>query len=226
MTDTTSGSSGRTAEPGWPDEPADPSRESWRIAVAGARGGQGATTVATVLAVLAAGHADTALVASRPDDVYALTATSPAALPGRGIELAPWLTLASAPLGWATPPATPVVVADVGRADDIATEFDLGGVWTRWLVVRGPCYTSLRVAVDAGWRADGVILLAEPGRAITAVDVADLLGVPVIAQVPVEPSVARVLDAGLLLARLPHLAPFRSLARLIQRHLASTPPTR
>jgi hypothetical protein len=188
--------------------------------VAGAKGGQGTTTVATVLGALAAGHTDTVLATNRPEDVCAFTASRP----GAGVvELAARLTLAGEPLGWGARPDASIVVADIGQLDDFAVEADLGGgPWTRWLVLRGPCYAALRAAVEARWPADGVILLTEPGRAITAVDVADVLGSPVIAQVPVEGSVARTLDAGLLLARLHHLNAFRALARLVQRRLVPT----
>jgi hypothetical protein len=198
-----------------------PDHERWRVALAGAKGGQGTTTVATVLGALAAGHAETALVASRPDDVYAFTASRPLGGDAGVVELTARLALASEPLGWGSRPNAQVVLADIGRLDDFAVEADLGGDdWTRWLVLRGPCYAALRSAVEARWPADGVILLTEPGRAITAADVADVVGAPVIAQVPVEPGVARVLDAGLLLARLHHLAAFRSLAHLLQCRLA------
>ncbi len=85
----------------------------------------------------------------------------------------------------------------------------------RWLVVRGPCYLSLRAAVEHRWQPDGVILLAEPGRALSSSDVANVLDAPVVAQVPVEPVAARVIDAGLLLSRVHRLIPFKSLAQLV-----------
>ena len=85
-----------------------------RFALAGAKGGQGTTTVATVLAVLAAGHTPTTLLARRPDDVCALTATRPAAQPGGWIDLAPRLTLAPAEPSGSQPPAG-ATVADCGR---------------------------------------------------------------------------------------------------------------
>ncbi len=50
----------------------------------------------------------------------------------------------------------------------------------RWLVVRGPCYLSLRAAVEHRWQPDGVILLAEPGRALSSSDVANVLDAPVV----------------------------------------------
>ena len=57
-------------------------------------------------------------------------------------------------------------------------------------------------------RPTGVVLVAEAGRAITAPDVEDALGVPVVAEVLVTDAIARAVDAGLLASRLP-----RSLVR-------------
>jgi hypothetical protein len=76
------------------------------------------------------------------------------------------------------------------------------------VVVRG-CYLALRRAVCsplvAGCR--GAVLVEEPGRALGAGDVAEVLGLPVLARFPVRPSVARAVDAGVLAHRLPgHLA--------------------
>ncbi|MGH9155779.1 MAG: hypothetical protein ACRD1K_08120 [Acidimicrobiales bacterium] len=198
-----------------------------RYLVAGARGGQGTTTVATVLAILAAGHEPVRLLSTRPDDVCGLTGC---ARPQRWVTPAlvcPRLTLngtaaeddekalgePEADQRCSTPTLT---VADLGRLDSALCEpaVDDERNTRRWLVVRGPCYLSLRAAIDHPWQPDGVVLLAEPGRALGALDVTDVLGVPVVAQVPVEAAVARVIDAGLLLARLHRLSAFRSLARL------------
>jgi len=199
-----------------------------RYVVVGARGGQGTTTVATVLALLAAGHRPVRLVSTRPDDVCALTACARPLAVTASTLLCPRLTLGgvAAPVP-GHPPAGPggngshdlpvVTVLDLGRLGDPAAEAAMpadGCHTTRWLVLRGPCYLSLRAALDSGWRADGVILLVEPGRALGASDVADVLGVPVVAEVPVEASVARVVDAGLLLARLHSLGAFGVLGHL------------
>ncbi|MGD9701692.1 MAG: hypothetical protein AB7Q42_11720 [Acidimicrobiia bacterium] len=70
------------------------------------------------------------------------------------------------------------------------------------LVIR-PCYLALRQATELPARASGIILVAEPGRALGRRDVESAVGVPVIAEVPVEPAVARAVDAGLLSCRLP-----------------------
>jgi len=71
-----------------------------------------------------------------------------------------------------------------------------------WLVTR-PCFLSLRRALNVGRRPDGVVLVAEDGRALGRTDVEDVLGAPVIATVPVDAAVARAVDAWLLAARLP-----------------------
>ena len=78
----------------------------------------------------------------------------------------------------------------------------------RSLLVLRPCYLALRRAVSFEVRPTGVVLVAEAGRAITAPDVEDALGVPVVAEVLVTDAIARAVDAGLLASRLP-----RSLVR-------------
>lgn len=62
-------------------------------------------------------------------------------------------------------------------------------------------------------------VLAEAGRPLVAADVTDVLGVPVVAQVPVDPAVARIIDAGLLLDRFHRRSAFSRLARLLQAQL-------
>jgi MinD-like ATPase involved in chromosome partitioning or flagellar assembly len=71
-----------------------------------------------------------------------------------------------------------------------------------FLVIR-PCYLALRRATAVAGYADGVILLNEAGRALTRRDVESVLQVPVMAEIPVDPAVARAVDAGLLASRLP-----------------------
>ena len=84
-----------------------------------------------------------------------------------------------------------------------------------YVVLRGPCYVALSTLLTAGRRFDGVILMIEPGRALSERDVTDVLGIPVVATIPVDPAIARTIDAGLLLSRLHrHNTPFRPLARL------------
>lgn len=198
--------------------------------IAGAKGGQGTTTVATVVAALAAGHGPTTLVSTRPDDVCAL-AGSPA--PADWASMASisanlWLSDAThaagnggpCPLSGPNGDSPQHVVVDLGRLAELADHQCLetnGGVADarRWLVVRGPCYLSLRAAIDHRWQPHGIVVLAEAGRPLTSADVSDVVGAPVIAQVPVEAAVARIVDAGLLLDRLPRLSAFQSLVRLV-----------
>jgi hypothetical protein len=75
-----------------------------------------------------------------------------------------------------------------------------------WLVTRA-CYLSIRRAGSQLLRPDGVVLVEEPGRALGVDDVEAAIGAPVVTRVLVDPAVARAVDAGLLLARLPR--PFR-----------------
>ena len=96
------------------------------------------------------------------------------------------------------------VVADCGRADDAASRA-LVEVSDLSVVVLRPCYLALRrAATDELVRsASGVVVVEEQGRALGTREVADVLGVPVLVSVPVRASIARVVDAGVLVARLP-----------------------
>jgi hypothetical protein len=70
------------------------------------------------------------------------------------------------------------------------------------LVIR-PCFIAIRRAQQLTIRPTGIVLVDEPGRALTSRDLEYALGVPVVAEVHLDPAVARAVDAGLLLARLP-----------------------
>lgn len=70
------------------------------------------------------------------------------------------------------------------------------------LLVTRPCYLSLHRAAQAR-RPDGIVLVDEPGRVMRPADVTKALGVPVLAFVPWEAAVARAVDAGLLVQRVP-----------------------
>jgi hypothetical protein len=90
-------------------------------------------------------------------------------------------------------------------ADDERTELvaAIAATAERSLLVLRPCFLALRRAVQAPVRPTGVVLLAEDGRALSATDVEDVLGVPLQASVSVTAQVARAVDAGLLASRLP-----------------------
>lgn len=73
------------------------------------------------------------------------------------------------------------------------------------LMVVRPCYLALRAGVSTEQRPDGVVVVEEPGRALVSRDVADVLAAPVMATVPLDPAVARAVDAGVLARRLPRV---------------------
>ena len=95
-------------------------------------------------------------------------------------------------------------IVDVGVPEAAPLEALLDVADATILVVRG-CYLALRRAVRMAptARATGVVLVEESGRALGARDVADVLGLPVLATVSVRSSVARVVDAGVFPVRLP-----------------------
>jgi hypothetical protein len=72
------------------------------------------------------------------------------------------------------------------------------------IVVRG-CYLALRRAVrlEFAANASGAVFVDEGGRALGAHDVANVLGVPVLATVSLRATTARAIDAGVLPSRLP-----------------------
>jgi hypothetical protein len=72
------------------------------------------------------------------------------------------------------------------------------------ILVTRPCYLALRRALsDQSPRPTGVVLVREPGRVLSTDDVAEAVRAPVVAEIDVDPAVARTVDAGLLVARTP-----------------------
>ena len=115
----------------------------------------------------------------------------------RGIAVAPddqWLRLAAA----LAPPATVIVDAGTGCPPG-----PLHDAAEHSLLVTRPCFIALRRAQQLGIRPTGIVLVDEPGRALTSSDIEHALGVPVVAEVRLDPAVARAVDAGLLTTRLP-----------------------
>jgi len=98
-------------------------------------------------------------------------------------------------------PSSREVVVDAGTNTSFI-ETLLPHATVSWLVLR-PCYLALRRAVSTRLRVDGVILVNEPGRALSKRDVASVLSAPIVAEVELDPRLARVIDAGLLTTRLP-----------------------
>jgi hypothetical protein len=85
------------------------------------------------------------------------------------------------------------------------------GATASLLVVRA-CFLAVRRAYLAPVRPSGVVLLVEEGRSLRASDIEGAVGVPVRAEVTVTAEVARRVDSGTLLHRLP-----RTLERELRR---------
>ncbi len=117
----------------------------------------------------------------------------PPADPGRWEELANAL---------ATEPADVIVDAGCGEPPPA-----IARAAHRRLLVTRPCYLALRSATEGACRPTGIVLIDEPGRALQRADVERALDAPVVAELLLDPAVARAIDAGLLTARLPR--PFR-----------------
>lgn len=96
------------------------------------------------------------------------------------------------------------VVVDAGTG---APPHALRDAADRTLLVTRACYVAVRRAVESRVAIDGIVLVEEPGRALGVEDLEAALGAPVVSRVLLDPAVARAVDAGLLLARLP--SPFR-----------------
>lgn len=88
-----------------------------------------------------------------------------------------------------------LVVGDLGVAVPPAGQFNL--------FVTKSCYLSLSKFVRANLTASGIVLMQEVGRALTAKDIERACGAPVLKTVDINPVVSRLVDAGLLVSRIP-----------------------
>jgi hypothetical protein len=100
-------------------------------------------------------------------------------------------------------------VVDCGRAGGPVASALIGRAQQSLLVTR-PCYVALRRAMQSPVRPPGVVVVNEPGRVLSSADVERAARAPVVAVVEIDPSVARLVDSGLLTGRLPRsLDPLR-----------------
>jgi hypothetical protein len=142
------------------------------------------------------------------------------ALDRLGVEIVPGLSLV--PRGRVRGVLAPPVAAEAGAALAVAlrdgplTVVDVGVPDTpvaRGLVevadmslpVLRECYLGLRRAAGSPLipQAFGLVVLEEPGRALGASDVAQVLERPVVVRIPVRTAIARAVDAGVLPTRPP-----------------------
>lgn len=210
------------------------------IACWSVKGGSGTTVVATSLALLLSRRASAgALIVDLGRDVASVLAVPEPAGPGaaewsvaadvgppalerlitpvgprlgligRGPGHLDGARLATGLASLATPERP--VIADLGVVDTGVAGLEVAAEATMSLLVLRPCYLALRRAIRAPIRPSAVILVDEPDRVLSPSDVADTLGVPIRAIVPIESGIARAVDAGLLSARLP-----RALSRALR----------
>ena len=194
-----------------------------------AKGGSGATVVACALALInaqrrdawlidVAGDAPAALGIAEPGgpgvlDWIASTTAAPAAIEALGVTAANDLRVV--PRGAAAPSVDHLRWTELGRflagrpsptiVDAGTAPVPAGLLATaqeRLLIIR-PCYLALRRAAASTLEPTGVVVLHEPGRALRAQDVAYAVHAPVVAEISLDPAIARAVDAGLLAARLP-----------------------
>ena len=205
------------------------------------KGGVGTTVVATALAVQRAADGTGALLADLAGDAPAVLGIPEPSSPGLAgwlaagddvpadglarieVDAAPGLGLLPRGGGPLDPARAGVLAAllerspratvvDCGRGDGPVAAAVMARAHQSLLVTR-PCFLALRRATRAPLRATGVVVVNEPGRALTEGDIAASLRLPVVATVEVDPAVARLVDAGLLTARMPRsLNPLRSAA--------------
>ncbi len=98
----------------------------------------------------------------------------------------------------------------MGKRQDFRRQV-VAGAPVSLLVVR-ECFLNLRAAQVSSFTPTAVVIVKEPGRHLGRADVEAVTGAPVVAQIAVDASIARSLDAGLATARLP-----RSLLRALGR---------
>jgi hypothetical protein len=194
-----------------------------------AKGGSGTTVVSCALALIAAARRDAWLIDAAGDAPAALGIAEPsgpgvldwiasASAPPNAIEALGVVAaedLRVVPRGSAAHDNAHARWNELGRflAERPSSTFVDAGTMPvpsglvataqqRLLVIR-PCYLALRRAAASGIDPTGVIVLHEPGRALRAQDVAYAVHAPVVAEISLDPTVARAVDAGLLAARLP-----------------------
>jgi hypothetical protein len=199
-----------------------------------AKGGVGTTVIAAGLAVVAARRSGAAMLVESGGDGTRLFGREPAhaepvtALPidglrrleldaggGVGVVTVPEGLEPAALVAALAGEARPVVV-DAGLEERTAARPSvvdaLVAVGATALLVTRCCYLALRAAHRSSHHLDGVVVVTEPGRSLNATDVSEALGRPVVAEVPLDPAVARAVDAGVFGARAP-----RSLLRPLDR---------
>jgi hypothetical protein len=190
------------------------------------KGGSGTSVVAALLAIAFARIERTVLVDADGDQPAIFGVSTPSAgfrdwwqsgveidaLQRLAIDISSSLRLI--PSGTVAPTAQ----RDFVGVDDAQTIVDAGVVREvgfgsqlvensakSFLILR-PCYLAARRASMSSLRIDGMIVVEEQGRTLRPKDLAEVVGAPVVATLPWDLSLARVIDAGRLANRVPRSA--------------------
>ena len=229
----------RSLRPGTPRDTKPESHSLMIITVHGAKGGQGTTTVAAALALITARIGSRTLLVDTTGDLPALLATTDPTGPGLTDYLNPDRTdLAASHVAQTVTENLDLITVGTGptptfdtRAYGLLTggcdKYDVviidtathANAWNRLadrsILVTRPCYLALARAVHQD-RPTDVVVITEPGRALTTTDIEAALGITVTTVIPLDPAIARCIDAGLLNTRLP-----RTLERAARHLIAS-----
>jgi len=189
------------------------------------KGGSGTSVVAALLAVASARLERTVLIDADGDQPAIFGVPSPVtgfrdwwqsgvddeALQRLGLDISPSLSLIPAGSGLPNDKRDFAGIRGVRTIVDAGTvRDDFGGQLidnsTKSFLVLRPCYLAARRATSSSLRIDGMIVIEEQGRSLRPKDLADVVGAPVVATLPWDPSLARLIDAGRLANRVPRVA--------------------
>lgn len=155
------------------------------ISFTGARGGSGTTTIATTFAL----HYATQLVGCTSDIAH-VTGTQPGEPLNAGLVVNPTVEDRDG-----------LTVIDAGTIRH-PREYIPAANHRSYLVVRGPSYEGLRTFTETELHFDAAIVLHEPWRALGMKDAQTALNMPIEAVVDHDPSISRLVDAGLMITRI------------------------
>lgn len=167
------------------------------IHLSAAKGGQGTSTVASFLAKALAEQGNIVTLVDPSFDCRRILGLSP-----REDVSIDTLTVVTVDTGL----FADITIVDGGQDPDPTAD--------RNVIVTRPCYVALARAVESGpW--DGAIVVTEEGRALGPKDVQSVLSVPILAEIPIDPTVARAIDAGFTFTRRPQsiVSPLQGLIR-------------
>lgn len=174
------------------------------IAFTQVKGGQGTSTVAAVTALIArTGQRCVTLVVEDIADAKSLLGLATGGDHHRLTVSERFHITTYDTFAWDNPwERGSLVILDNPPMEVIDTRPRIGRHDT-YLVIRS-CYLALsRAQRELRAREDGFVFITEPGRALKASDAEAVLGTPCVVELTTDPAVARAIDAGLIVSRVP-----------------------